>query len=142
MDIIQVDFERLYSGQLPTYAHDDDTCMDLYAREEAVLMPGEVVLVPAGFKVAVPSGHGMFIYSRSGLAMNRIVVNNAPGVIDPGYRGEVRVQLRNDRDTAQLVKAGDRIAQASIQKTPHVTIVEGTLDDTERGENGFGSTGR
>ena len=139
---MQVVFEKVEGGQLPTYAHDDDTCMDLYAREEVLLRPGEVVLVPVGFKVAVPSGHGMFIYSRSGLARNRIVVNNAPGVVDPGYRGEVRVQLRNNGSDIWCVEDGARIAQAAIQETPHVTIVEGTLDATERGEGGFGSTGQ
>lgn len=139
---MQVVFEKVEGGQLPTYAHDDDTCMDLYAKSECKINPGETVLIPVGFKVAVPDGHGLFIYSRSGLALQGLVVNNAPGVVDPGYRGEVRVQLRNNSSDVGWVGHGARIAQAAIQATPHVTIVEGTLDDTERGENGFGSTGQ
>ena len=139
---MQVVFEKVEGGELPTYAHDNDTCMDLYARTEHTIHPGETALVPVGFKVAVPDGHGMFIYSRSGLALRGLVVNNAPGVIDPGYRGEVKVQIRNDDIVDWWIVEGDRIAQAAIQETPHVTIVEGTLDDTERGENGFGSTGQ
>lgn len=139
---MQVVFEKVEGGQLPTYAHDNDACMDLYARTGRAIKSGEVVLIPAGFKVAVPDGHGMFIYSRSGFALRGLVVNNAPGVIDPGYRGEVRVQLRNHSDDDWWVEHGARIAQASIQETPHVTIVEGTLDATERGEGGFGSTGQ
>lgn len=139
---MQVVFEKVEGGQLPTYAHGDDACMDLYARSSRFIQPGGVVLIPAGFKVAVPSNHAMFIYSRSGLALQRLVVNNAPGVIDPGYRGEVKVQLRNHSDDAWWVMEGDRIAQAAIQETPHVAIIEGELDATERGENGFGSTGQ
>lgn len=139
---MQVVFEKVEGGKLPTYAHGDDACMDLYARVSRAIKPGEVVLIPVGFKVAVPSEHGMFIYSRSGLALERLVVNNAPGVIDPGYRGEVKVQIRNDRSGDLWIVEGERIAQAAIQETPHVTIVEGALDATERGENGFGSTGQ
>lgn len=139
---MQVVFEKVEGGKLPTYVHDDDACMDLYARTGRAIKPGEVVLFPAGFKVAVPDNHAMFIYSRSGLALQRLVVNNAPGVIDPGYRGEVKVQLRNDDIEGLWINEGDRIAQAAIQETPHVTIVEGELDATERGEGGFGSTGR
>ena len=139
---MQVVFEKVEGGQLPTYAHGDDTCMDLYARIGGVVDAGGVLLVPAGFKVAVPQDHGMFVYSRSGMAMEGIVVNNAPGVIDPGYRGEVKVQVKNNSRFPFAFFKGDRIAQAAIQETPHVTIVEGTLDDTERGENGFGSTGQ
>lgn len=139
---MQVVFEKVEGGKLPTYAHDNDACMDLYARTGHVIKPGEFALIRAGFKVAVPDNHAMFIYSRSGLALRRIVVNNAPGVIDPGYRGEVKVQLRNDDIEDLWIIEGERIAQAAIQETPHVTIVEGSLDATERGEHGFGSTGQ
>lgn len=139
---MQVVFEKVEGGQLPTYAHDNDACMDLYARTGRAIKPGDVVLIPAGFKVAVPDNHAMFIYSRSGLALQRLVVNNAPGVIDPGYRGEVKVQLRNDSNDVLWIIEGERIAQAAIQETPHIDIIEGELDATERGENGFGSTGQ
>ena len=139
---MQVVFEKVEGGRLPTYAHDNDACMDLYARTGGAIKSGEVVLIRAGFKVAVPDNHAMFIYSRSGLAMQRLVVNNAPGVIDPGYRGEVKVQIRNDDIVDWCIVEGERIAQAAIQETPHITIVEGELDATERGENGFGSTGQ
>ena len=139
---MQVVFEKVEGGQLPTYAHDNDACIDLYARTGGAIKSGEVVLIPAGFKVAVPDNHAMFIYSRSGLALQRLVVNNAPGVIDPGYRGEVKVQIRNDDIVDWWIVEGERIAQAAIQETPHIDIIEGELDATERGENGFGSTGQ
>lgn len=129
----------------PARAHDDDAGLDLHAAESAVLGPGERASVGTGVAVAVPPGHGGLVLPRSGLAAKHgISVVNAPGLIDPGYRGEVRVLLLNtDREATFAVEPGDRIAQLLLVQlaTPTLEQVD-TLDDTARGDGGFGSTGR
>lgn len=128
----------------PTYAHDDDAGMDLRASEEAILPVGGRALVSTGIAIALPHGHVGLVHPRSGLAAkNGITVLNAPGTIDAGYRGEVKVILLNTSDEAFTVAPGDRIAQLVIQKVEHpdIEVVESLDEDTARGAGGFGSTG-
>ena len=132
-------------ARLPTRAHEGDAGLDLYAAESARLDPGERTSVGTGIAVAVPEGHAGLVLPRSGLAARHgITLPNAPGLIDAGYRGEVRVLLLNtDRDRAFEVAPGDRIAQLLV--TPFVSaepIEVAALDETSRGLAGFGSSGR
>jgi dUTP diphosphatase len=131
-------------ARLPTRAHDGDAGLDLYALEAAVLAPGERASVPTGIAVEIPPGQAGLVLPRSGLAArNGISVVNAPGLIDSGYRGEVRVLLLNtDREHPFELGAGDRIAQLVLVKVELPTLVEvDALSDSERGAGGFGSSG-
>ncbi len=118
---------------------------DLRAAVEAEISiaPGARVLVPTGFRIAIPDGYEGQVRPRSGLALRHgITVPNAPGTIDSDYRGELQVILQNTGDAPFAVKRGDRIAQLVIAPVPRVAIDEvDALDDTERGEGGFGHTG-
>lgn len=131
----------------PTKAHPFDAAFDLYAAESAVIEPGLPTLVPTGVKVAIPVGHVGLVCSRSGLALKRgLFVLNAPGVIDPNYRGEIGVILAS-LTTKELIVRGDRIAQLLIVPTSPISLYDvdqdtwGEVKDTERGTGGFGSTG-
>lgn len=129
---------------VPAYAHDDDAGADLCAAEDVVLEPFARALVPTGLAVALPTGHAGFIHPRSGLSSKHgITVVNAPGTIDAGYRGEIKVPLVNlDPHSPYTITRGDRIAQLVVQQVAHArfTTVD-QLDDTARGTGGFGSTG-
>jgi dUTP pyrophosphatase len=129
---------------LPTRAYPGDAGLDLCALEEGVLAPGERASVRTGIAVEIPDGEAGLVLPRSGLASRHgIALVNAPGLIDSGYRGEVRVLLLNtDRDAAFTIGAGDRIAQLVLVKvqTPAVEEVE-ELAVSERGAGGFGSSG-
>ena len=131
---------------LPGQAHDDDAGYDLCANDDVVIAPrGGRALVPTGLAVAIPAGCGGFVLPRSGLALKHgVTVLNAPGLIDPQYRGEVKVLLVNtDPETAYEIHRGDRIAQLVIERVEYVEWQElDTLDATERDTFGFGSTGR
>ena len=130
---------------LPTRAHDGDAGLDLYSCEPAHLGPGERWSVGTGIAIEIPEGHAGLVLPRSGLAREHgIALVNAPGLIDAGYRGEVRVLLLNT-DPAEIfrVAAGDRIAQlvvAPIGLAEPVLVEE--LADSTRGDGGFGSSGR
>jgi dUTP pyrophosphatase len=130
---------------LPSYAHEGDAGMDLYAAEDATLAAaGGRALVPTGISIAIPVGYGGFVLPRSGLALKHgISVVNGPGLIDSAYRGEVKVVLLNtDPGSDYTVHRGDRIAQLVIQAVEQVAWVEtGSLDGLDRG-GGFGHTGR
>jgi dUTP pyrophosphatase len=131
-------------ARLPTRAHDGDAGLDLYASDDAVLAPGERASVPTGIAVEIPPGQAGLVLPRSGLAARHgISVVNAPGLIDAGYRGEIRVLLLNtDRAQSFQVRAGDRIAQlvlVRIELPPPVEV--NSLSDSERGDGGFGSSG-
>jgi len=130
---------------LPAYARDDDAGLDLYAREAVTLAPGARAAVGTGIAIALPAGYAGFVVPRSGLALRHgVSLVNTPGLIDAGYRGEIRVVLINhDRTTALTLARGDRIAQLVVQKVERVEIVEVTsLPDSARGAGGFGSSGR
>jgi len=130
---------------LPAYAHPGDAGADLRAASDVVLPPGGRATVGTGIAVAVPDGYAAFVHPRSGLASRHgISVVNAPGTVDAGYRGEVRVVLLNT-DPAEpfTVRRGDRIAQLVVQPVTRVRFVDvAELPPTPRGEGGFGSTGR
>jgi dUTP diphosphatase len=139
-------FSRLAEeAREPSRAHDGDAGYDLYAVEAARLGPGERASVGTGIAVAIPDGWAGLVLPRSGLAARHgITIPNAPGLIDSGYRGEVRVLLLNtDPSEAFEVAAGDRIAQLLLvrHEAPEVLEVE-SLDETVRGAGGFGSSGR
>lgn len=129
----------------PTRAHEGDAALDLYASEDAELGPGERFSVGTGIAVAIPAGCGGLVLPRSGLAARHgITLVNAPGLIDSGYRGEVRVVLQNtDTEEAFSLTAGDRIAQLLVVRCEQLEPTESdSLDDTSRGSGGFGSSGR
>ena len=128
----------------PRRAHDGDAGYDLCAAEAASLGPGERVSLGTGIAIAVPDGHAGLVLPRSGLAARHgIALVNAPGLIDAGYRGEVRVLLLNtDRDATFQVSPGDRIAQLVLVRHESSELEEvHELDATARGGAGFGSTG-
>jgi dUTP pyrophosphatase len=131
---------------LPHQQHPDDAGYDLHARVEVTLAPrGGRALVPTGIAVAIPPGYAGFVLPRSGLALNHgVTCLNTPGLIDPLYRGELKVLLVNtDADAEYTVKRGDRIAQLVIQAVAMVEWIEvDALDTTTRDTYGFGSTGR
>jgi dUTP pyrophosphatase len=136
---------RLDGGlPLPAYAKPGDAGLDLRASESVTLEPGERRLVPTGLAVAIPEGHAGFVLPRSGLAMHRgVTVLNAPGLIDSGYRGELKVLLINHGAEAVSIDRGERIAQLVVQPVARARLVEEErLPDSARGEGGFGSTGR
>ena len=130
----------------PAQQHPDDAGYDLHAREDATLAPGGGrALVPTGLAVAIPAGYAGLVLPRSGLALKHgITCLNAPGLIDPLYRGELKVLLVNtDPEHEYTVRRGDRIAQLVIQAVQMVEWIEvDELDTTVRDEFGFGSTGR
>jgi dUTP pyrophosphatase len=129
---------------LPTRAHDDDAGLDLYAAESARLAPGARVSVGTGLAVQIPEGVGGLVLPRSGLALKHgVTLVNAPGLIDPGYRGEVRVLLLNTDPTLEFqISPGDRIAQLLLVPVVHASPQHAdALDESTRGEGGFGSSG-
>ena len=128
----------------PVKAHEDDAAFDLRARCDMVLIPGKSTLVPAGFKMELPVGFEAQIRPRSGLALKHdLMLTNSPGTIDAGYRGEVGVIMYNAGKSDFAISRGDRIAQMVICRLPEVVLsqVDG-LSDTDRGEGGFGSSGK
>lgn len=137
--------QRLDPGlDLPRYEHPGDAGLDLRARTDVVLQPGERALVPTGIAVAIPAGYAGLVHPRSGLAVRHgLSIVNAPGTIDAGYRGEIQVCLVNLDPTAPIeLHRGDRIAQLVIQSVAEAVIHEAeVLPGSHRGEGGFGSTG-
>jgi len=130
---------------LPAYAREDDAGLDLYAREGVTLAPGARAAVGTGVAMALPDGYAGFVLPRSGLALRHgLSLVNTPGLIDAGYRGEIRVILINhDPTTPVTLSRGDRIAQLVIQRVEQVDVIEvDTLPESPRGSGGFGSTGR
>ena len=129
---------------LPKYTHEGDAGLDLYSTLDCILGPLDRVVVPTGIAISIPKGYAGFIQPRSGLAAKHgITVLNTPGLIDSGYRGEIKVILVNlDPKESFVIRRGDRIAQLVIQKVEsvEVEIVE-ELDETVRGKKGFGSSG-
>lgn len=128
----------------PAYATEGDAGADLRAATDAVLLPGERLLVPTGVAIALPSGFVGLVHPRSGLAARHgVTIVNAPGTVDAGYRGEIKVCLLNtDTREAVRISRGDRIAQLVIQRVEHArfTVVQ-ELPASTRGAGGFGSTG-
>jgi dUTP pyrophosphatase len=143
---VDLRFARLSDdARVPERAHGDDAGLDLVANEGARLEPGARASVGTGLAVEIPPGHAGLVLPRSGLAAKHgIALVNAPGLIDPGYRGELRVLLLNtDRDETFEIEPGDRIAQLLLVPfVPAVPVEASELDETDRGLAGFGSSGR
>lgn len=129
---------------LPSHAREDDAGLDLLAAEAFTIEPGGRALVPTGIAVAIPAGHAGLVLPRSGLALRQgVTVLNAPGLIDAGYRGEIKVLLINHDRAAATIARGDRIAQLVVQRVERAELVEvAELPASDRGQGGFGSTGR
>jgi dUTP pyrophosphatase len=130
---------------MPAYAHPGDAGADLYAAEAVELLPGERAVVGTGVAIALPDGYAAFVHPRSGLAAKHgITMVNAPGTVDAGYRGEIKVTLINtDAKEAFRLQRGDRVAQLVIQRVERAAFYEvERLPGSVRGANGFGSTGR
>lgn len=147
MTNVTLPVRRLAHGEglpLPGYASAGAAGLDLRAAASAEIAPGDRALVPTGLAVAVPEGYEAQIRPRSGLAARHgVTVLNAPGTIDCDYRGEIRVILINHGRDAFRVARGDRIAQLVVAPVSRIETVEvASLDDTARGEDGFGSSGR
>jgi dUTP pyrophosphatase len=138
--------KRVHPGAvLPEYAHGpgEDAGMDLRAVENVTLEPGVPQMVPTGLTIEVPPGYEAQVRPRSGLALRHaIIMPNAPGTIDPGYRGELRVILLNLGREPYVVHAGDRIAQMIVARYEAIEWAEEELGESSRGAGGFGSSGR
>lgn len=134
------------TARLPARAHDDDAAFDLHADEALELAPGERAAVATGVALELPEGSCGLVLPRSGLAARHgVTVLNAPGLIDSGYRGEVKVVLLNtDAHETFAIEPGDRIAQLLVLAPGEVVLAlaAGELGETVRGSAGFGSTGR
>ncbi|MEW9530260.1 dUTP diphosphatase [Microbispora sp. NPDC049125] len=129
---------------VPAYAHPGDAGADLYAAEDVELSPGERAVVGTGVAIALPDGYAAFVHPRSGLAATHgVTLVNAPGTVDAGYRGEIRVTLINtDLHHAVRLRRGDRVAQLVIQRVERAAFYEvDRLPGSVRGAGGFGSTG-
>lgn len=128
----------------PSYAHPGDAGADLVTTRDVELPPGGRVMVPTGIAIALPDGYAAFVHPRSGLAARHgVTIVNAPGTVDAGYRGEIKVTLLNTdtRETVRLAR-GDRIAQLVVQKVERARFVAAeTLPGSARGAGGFGSSG-
>lgn len=144
-DSVQVLIRRLDPElPLPSRAHPGDAGSDLYAAADVQLAPGQRAVVGTGVAIALPAGYAAFVHPRSGLAAEHgLTIVNAPGTVDAGYRGEIKVIVLNtDSERAVQLRRGDRIAQLVIQRveTPAFLEVE-TLPGSQRGAGGHGSTG-
>ena len=127
-------------AKLPVYGHPGDAGLDLFSVVDRDLAPGEVFAVPTGIRIAVPAGHVGLVWDKSGLSLKG--VHRLAGVIDAGYRGEVQIVLINLGGAPFAVRKGMKIAQLLVQPVLAVEVVESdALDDTSRGQGGFGSTG-
>lgn len=143
---MKVRVRRLDPGlPMPSYARSGDAGLDLFSAEDVTLKPGDRAAVATGLAIEIPAGHAGFVHARSGRALREgLALVNAPGLIDSGYRGEIKVIVVNlDPADPVHVARGDKIAQLVIQPvvTAELTEVE-DLDASERGSGGFGSTGR
>jgi dUTP pyrophosphatase len=127
-------------AKLPSYGHKGDAGLDLFSCADYVLGAGEVKAIQTGIKVAIPRGYVGLIWDKSGISLKG--VHKLAGVVDAGYRGEVQVVMINLGNTPYEIKKGMKIAQMLIQPISEVEVIEAEdLDDTLRGEDGFGSTG-
>ena len=144
-DGVKILIRRLDPGlPLPRRAHPGDAGSDLFAAAGLELAPGQRAVVPTGVAIALPDGYAAFVHPRSGLAARHgVTLLNAPGTVDAGYRGEIRVTLLNtDPERTVRFERGDRIAQLVVQRVERPVFLEvGELPGSARGEGGFGSTG-
>ena len=128
-------------ARMPTWAHEDDAGMDLYSREDVTIHPNVRAVLDTGVHLAIPKGWCGYIKSRSGLMAKKGIMTD--GTIDSGYRGSIGVILFNLSGKRVEIKKGERIAQITFHKCEHPTLVQvDSLDQTDRGTGGFGSTGK
>lgn len=143
---LRLQITRLDEGlPLPGYARHGDAGLDLLAAADVTLAPGERHAVPTGVAVAIPDGYAGFVHARSGRALKEgLALVNAPGLIDAGYRGEIKVIVVNlDPHDKIEIQRGEKIAQLVVQRVEQVVLEEvDTLPSSQRGAGGFGSTGR
>ena len=138
----KVIFEKVDpNAKIPEKQHTCDIGYDIYASEDTEIEQGEVKMVPTGLKMSLPRKIEAQIRPRSGLSLSGLEIMNSPGTIDPGFRGEVQVIMANVLGDDFTIDKGDRIAQMVFNRVEHPTIEEGDVDESERGECGFGSTG-
>lgn len=144
-DTIRLHVRRLDPDiPLPTYAHPGDAGLDLRSTVDLTLQPFERALVPTGIAIALPDGYAGFVQPRSGLAIRSgLSLVNTPGLIDSHYRGEIKIIVINlDPAEPIEIRRNDKVAQLVVQRVAHATVIEvDALDETVRGEGGFGSTG-
>jgi dUTP pyrophosphatase len=127
-------------AKIPCYSHPGDAGMDLFSLVDEVIQPGEAKPIPTGIQMAIPEGYVGLIWDKSGISLRG--VHRLAGVVDAGYRGEVRVVMANLGKEPYAIKKGMKIAQMLVQPVETMAIVEAEeLDETPRGEGGFGSTG-
>jgi len=139
---VELKVQRIHEdAKLPVYQHKGDAGLDIFSSIDCVLQAGEVKPVPTGIKVAVPEGHVGLVWDKSGISLK--AVHRLAGVIDSGYRGEVRVVMVNLGDEPFVIEKGMKIAQLLVQPVSEVKVAEAEeLEKTPRGEEGFGSTGK
>lgn len=140
---MQLKVKKLHKDAIiPSFAHNNDAGMDLFCIEAFGLAPGERKSIGTGLAFQIPDGYVGLVWDKSGLS-HKYGLKTIGGVIDAGYRGEVCIGMTNLSDTAFHFEKGHKIAQLLIQKVEHPEIIESTeLDDSKRGEKGFGSTGK
>ena len=142
---IPVKIEKICEdAKVPDYAHfeEGDAGADLYSNIDYLLRPKEFFAVPLGFKMEIPKGYQMEITPKSGIAANHgVTVLNSPGTVDCSYRGEVKAIMINHSGTAYEIKKGAKIAQGKFKQAIQANFIEGKVNDTKRGDGGFGSTG-
>ncbi|HUT08171.1 MAG TPA: dUTP diphosphatase [Candidatus Latescibacteria bacterium] len=140
-DVMELRVKRIHpEAKLPVYGHSGDAGLDLFSVVDRELAPGEVFAVPTGIQVAVPAGHVGLVWDKSGISLKS--VHRLAGVVDSGYRGEVQIVLINLSAAPFAIKKGMKVAQMLVQPVAAVEVVESdSLDDTSRGQGGFGSTG-
>lgn len=138
---MELKVQKLYpDAKLPSFAYEGDGGMDLFSYEELELAPGEIKSIGTGIKIAIPEGYAGFVWDKSGLAAGGLIT--VGGVVDSGYRGELKVVLSNISRVSYQIRRKQKIAQLIIKKIEKPRIIETVLhDDTERGECGFGSSG-
>ena len=148
---MKIGFKKVHpDAKLPSYAHEGDAGMDVYAVEDVVLQPFQATLVSTGLVADIPIGYEIQVRPRSGLATKGVTVWNSPGTVDSGYRGEIGIIMMyvtpfNDETKIRYfdIKKGDRIAQLVVAPVTPCEVVEvSAVGETDRGEGGFGSTGR
>lgn len=128
-------------AKIPAYAKPGDAAVDLYAIREEFDAKMGTVIYGTGLAVSIPEGHVGLLFPRSSVCNTTLMLTNSVGVIDSGYRGEIKVVMRSVRIPGIKYKAGDRIAQLMIVPIPSIEFEETELDETDRGDGGFGSTG-
>ena len=140
---MEIKVKKLHpEAKLPSYAHSGDAGMDLYALEDAEVLPGQVAKVRSGLSFELPEGHVGLCWDKSGVSANH-KIKTLSGVLDAGYRGELLMCVINLGSEAHIFNKGDKVLKMLIQKVEHPEIIEvSELTETARGDGGFGSTGK